>query len=350
MATHGRHPWLAGLVLGLAVLAAVAVPRCNRDRPEAPKTSGARPVAPLGWQSTAGASLVQAAEREEAASARREPAGVPGVVVGTLTSADRRPLAGYVFCEPLGEPPLVVDFRVAADKDGAYRFEGIEPGGYRILAALSPVLGFCYSEPFLVGPGQTVRVEPVALVPRPVARRGERLGLGGQLWLRGRQDRPARPWARAGVRVLAYDDRSYGVSTISDVRGEFAFHGLEDRIYTVLIGMPGYRAEPGNRFRAGRADAHVVVVHGDWGINGDVRDSRGQTIDAFKVTILERHGELVIVRGWVAGRRGAYRFPNLPPGEYDLLFEAEGFETQVVRTGKTEDRERVDVWLRRERR
>ena len=65
-------------------------------------------------------------------------------------------------------------------------------------------------------------------------------------------------------------------------------------------------------------------------INGKVADASGAVMPGVTVTIASP--SMQGVRNAVTDTEGSYRFPAIPPGEYKITYELEGFST-VVREG-----------------
>ena len=62
-------------------------------------------------------------------------------------------------------------------------------------------------------------------------------------------------------------------------------------------------------------------------INGRVRDASGADMPGVTVTI--KSPNLIGVQTNVTTVEGGYRFPSVPPGEYQMTFELAGFGTLV---------------------
>lgn len=80
---------------------------------------------------------------------------------------------------------------------------------------------------------------------------------------------------------------------------------------------------------AGVADAQTVGAT-TGAINGTVTDSTGGVLPGVAITVTG--AAQMGARAMTSDERGAYRFQNLPPGDYTLAFELAGFQT-IVREG-----------------
>jgi hypothetical protein len=66
---------------------------------------------------------------------------------------------------------------------------------------------------------------------------------------------------------------------------------------------------------------------GNGAITGQVRDTSGATVADAKVTLKDRG--TAVTRGFTTEAIGAYRFPGVPVGTYDLIVEKPGFRTFI---------------------
>src|SRR5712692_7746917 len=64
---------------------------------------------------------------------------------------------------------------------------------------------------------------------------------------------------------------------------------------------------------------------GTGAINGTVRDPRGDAVPDAVVTVVNTHTDLT--RKTVTGSAGQFSVPVLPPGDYTVRIEKEGFST-----------------------
>jgi hypothetical protein len=65
-------------------------------------------------------------------------------------------------------------------------------------------------------------------------------------------------------------------------------------------------------------------------INGSIADESGAVLPGVTVTV--SGSAQMGTRSMTSDDRGLYRFPNLPPGDYRLMYELPGFQT-IVRDG-----------------
>lgn len=222
------------------------------------------------------------------------------------------------------------------DLDGAFRFDGLPPGAYRVAASKRPYLAAATDT---IGPAVVIRL------PMGAAIYGVVTDLG----------KPARD-----VRVLLSGPALLPTAGITNVRGEYRIHGLpageyqvtssralEPRVVTLVAGA-SVQALPIELQEATvySEQALAPVTGGSASVGGRVQDVRtGLPLSGIQVN-LGRTGTTTLT-----DTSGRFRFEQLRPGSYALMLQHPDYAALASATVTLEATTHVnDVVLRAGRR
>ncbi|WP_309890051.1 carboxypeptidase-like regulatory domain-containing protein [Archangium sp.] len=327
----GRRRWLAlagGVLAAVLLVALVGVLRSEEAPGEAsppgltpPRESAAEPVRgePVVWRSRP-----VSATLEGLVTAAPRPSPSPSLPGGEEELPPLESATVTLFRMGSMQPVSVT----SVDRDGRFRFPGLESGEYRVVA----------EAPEYVSETRTYRVEagatgalrfslaPVAPLNGVVVDSEGRLVSGAAVRLfplvaPGSQVGPETPSAVLPV-----------TETMSGSDGSFGLFGAQERDYLLEVAHPRFRTsvEP---VRVSGSDVRVMLRRGVV-VVGRVEDARGAPVPEAQVWLWERE---VPGRGHApsksketrADARGEFRLEGVDDGRYDVAARVEG------RTGQT---------------
>jgi len=138
------------------------------------------------------------------------------------------------------------------------------------------------------------------------------------------------PWGNALIGEGQFTSAAYSYLTLRSL-GPDRRAGTPDDINFQIYAQRKQQT-PTNRYSSFKGKAIVqdqAVGGGRVAIEGTVRDKDGKSIQSVKVSARRSNGSTTLGYTDASGR---FTIPNLPPGSYQVIFEAEPFQSTVYRT------------------
>lgn len=319
-----RGTRIAGRILGLDLydLAEVEV-RAQRDdglseRPGRVDFEGKYEIPDVG----PGDWIVTASLRGGSREARGRASVEPGIEEERLDLEFGRSLTltGHILYggEPL--PGAVVTLRGldvsaerqgTADWEGAFRFEDVKPGGYR-LQVLSQRELLNHGEELRIDTDRDVLVEIAAVrVSGTVVDAGSDQPLAG---------------AVVALRRMAGSEAAFLVAIGTDEEGYFALPAVTEGPYRMTVTKDGY--SPSERqvdvHQAANLQEMKIPLDPAAGLDLDVRFASGGRPPHVTAAVLDGSGRQVLFEIRAVDPSGRARFPTVPAGSWEVLVSAPG--------------------------
>ncbi|HEX6865135.1 MAG TPA: carboxypeptidase-like regulatory domain-containing protein, partial [Thermoanaerobaculia bacterium] len=198
-----------------------------------------------------------------------------------------------------------------ADWEGAFRFEDVKPGGYR-LQVLSQRELLNHSEELRIDTDRDVLVEIAAVrVSGTVVDSGSDQPLAGAL---------------VALRRLAGGEAAFMVAIGTDEEGYFALPAVTEGPYRMTVTKDGY--SPSER----QVDVHPaanlqemkIPLDPAAGLDLDVRFASGGRPPHVSAAVLDGSGRQVLFEIRAVDPSGRARFPTVPAGSWEVLVSAPG--------------------------
>lgn len=244
--------------------------------------------------------------------------GARGVVLG----ADGEPVSRFEIRalfhrRKIDEPFPSLPARRVTDPDGAFAFEGLEPGYYTFEAwskghALTRG-GTVRVVPGRVAEGAIVQLDPIASLSGLVVDDGGAAVAGARVTLHVNRET-----AIESFRDLGNEGRIFAAPVTTDREGRFVFPDVSAGTYQVMVDhldhAPLYRDDVTVAAGAAR-DVGVLTLARAGTIRGVALASNGDPVAGIDVSL----GGAGIARHTRTDGRGAFTFTRLPPGRYTLM-------------------------------
>lgn len=204
------------------------------------------------------------------------------------------------------------------DNDGFYVITGLEAGQYTVVASAD---GFGNQIAIVtLSPGETENLD-FSLSNQTATLKGTvRDAVNNQ------------PIQSALVQVFRIGTTIPIASVLTNGSGEYEITGLNPREYRVVFSADGYASEV---FRIFLTNEEVQTLNAELGrrpatIRGRVTDAKtGEPIQsAGVITVISGSG--IIVASTLTDQEGNYILSGLSPGNYNVIFSAEGYVSQTV--------------------
>lgn len=265
--------------------------------------------------------------------------GLGGEVHGTVTATGGAPLEGATACvKRVGASGP--EFCRLTDENGAYAIAGIPPGSYKLLFE-GPMGGVGYSPSWYNGKPTAAEADVLNLVAGGSVTADTALAPAGAI--AGILTGEGEPLFFGEICVYELDETSLGC-TFADEAGKYSFSPLRPGSYVVSFAYGRFQKEysGGAENFAGATPVQVepgatATLDADLSLPSGIR---GTVIDAETGAPLESGYACAYSNGtptFCYGlREGRYELEHLPPGTYQVYFEAPGYATQYYHGVVTE--------------
>ncbi|HSF39650.1 MAG TPA: carboxypeptidase-like regulatory domain-containing protein [Thermoanaerobaculia bacterium] len=198
-----------------------------------------------------------------------------------------------------------------ADWEGAFRFEDVKPGGYR-LQVLSQRELLNHSEELRMDSDRDVLVEIAAVrVSGTVADSGNGEPIAGAI---------------VALRRLAGAEAAFMVAIGTDAEGYFALPAVTEGPYRMTVTRDGY--SPHERQVEVNASANLqemkIPLDPAAGLDLDVRFASGGRPPHVTAAVLDASGRPILFEVRPVDASGRARFPTVPAGSWEVLVSAPG--------------------------
>ena len=216
--------------------------------------------------------------------------------------------------EPLAGAALLLSgpgqgLRASADLQGAFRFEGLQDGSYELNAGTGA--GAWHKETVEIAGDQTIRVElhTASLSGRVVDATDSSPVSGARIFVKSPEGSSRSPFSSDAT---------------TDARGVFRLAEVEEGAWTVQAVKEGYAAGE-RKIEVGDSPVGDVEIRLDptEGVTVEALLPTGQPPERVRVAALDGGGAAVSTGTYLTGENGRTRIPNVPPGSWLLLIEAD---------------------------
>lgn len=236
--------------------------------------------------------------------------------VGTVRDAGGAPLEGVTVTLSTMEAGCYATLKTTTDASGAYRFEGVRPGGWNVSLSTN-TSGFSQANHFFVPPGETYRKDFRAgpLLRGAVRDHGTRTPI-------------------AGVNIQSMRGGSYLEAVKTEADGTFGFKGLGPGTVDLMLSRSGYGL---TIVRSVEVPAEGAAVDLELSQAARLRlhitDAQGQPVSgSVYIGVTSADQKTSIGTNFFADADGKAAYDEILPGSYVLDFKADGRGAARVET------------------
>lgn len=239
----------------------------------------------------------------------------PGSLTGTVTANGGTPVPGSVINVRTAAGGAVIA-TVITDQNGTYLVSNLAPGTYFVSASAQDFQ--TQTQGVSIQPNQTAAVS-FTLVPNPVSITGTVIS-----------QQTGQPIAGAQIEVRILDANGAVVTTLfTDLQGTFQAQQLAPGTYTVAAGASGFQTNiasvtipPG-----GQANLTITLAPNPGFITGTV-SSGGNPVSGASVSVVDQNN--VQIQSVLTDSQGTYTASGLPPGNYNVVVNAQDFQSAIA--------------------
>lgn len=246
----------------------------------------------------------------------------PGSLTGAVTANGGTPVPGAVINVKTSASGAVVATTVT-DQNGIYLVSNLAPGTYFVSAAAQDFQ--IQTQGAAIQSNQTTALN-FTLSPNPVTIMGTVTN-----------QQTGQPISGAQIEVRILDANGAVVATLfTDLQGMFQVQQLAPGTYTVVAGASGFQTDissvsipPG-----GQANLTIALAPNPGFITGTV-SSGGNPVAGASVSVVDQNN--VQISAVITDSQGNYTASGLPPGNYNVVVNAQGFQSSIAGAVVTAD-------------